>query len=108
MTNQALGAAKAAYPQTYGKVRQLYHASPLAGRMPPSALMTLAATSLAAGAGAGLGGVNLAGFLSDQAGVLQVPGAWTERADDWNWDRQIPVEEAIAQAVAQRLAEKGA
>ena len=107
MTNQVLGAAKAAYPQAYAQAQRVYHASPLAGKMPPAALATLAATSLAASAGAGIGGSNVAPFLADQAGLLQVPGSWTQRANDWNWDRQIPAEEAIAQAVAQRLVEMG-
>lgn len=107
MTGQALEALKARHPQVHGRLQQAYHSSPLAGRVSPSTLMNLGATSLAAGVGAGIGGSNLAPFLADQAGLLQVPGSWTQRADDWNWDRQIPAEEAVAQAVAQRLAEMG-
>jgi len=108
MTSQVLQGARAAYPQTYAHAQQAYRGSPLVGQVPPAVLANLAATSLAGSIGAGIGGSGVASFLSNQAQLMQLPGSWTQRANDWNWDRQIVAEEAVAQAIAQRLAELGA
>ena len=103
MTRRLQQMAQRADPVKYAGLQSAYQASPLAGRIPPAALMNLAATSLAAGAGAGIGGVNVAPAVADQMGLMQAPGSWTRRANDWNWDRQTEAEQRIAEEILSRL-----
>jgi hypothetical protein len=95
--------AMQASPARFAAAKQLYAANPILNRLTPEQWTTLAATGLAAGAGAGLGGANIAPFLSDQMGLIQAPGSWTRRANDWNWDRQIASEQAIAEEIMRRM-----
>jgi hypothetical protein len=99
--------AQRADPVKYAGLQSAYQASPLAGRVPPAALMNLAATSLAAGVGAGIGGANVAPAVADQMGLMQAPGSWTRRANDWNWDRQTEAEQRIAEEILSRLQQQG-
>ena len=107
ITGRLQQVAQRANPEAYAGLRSAYQASPLAKRVPPAALMSLAATSLAAGAGASLGGASVAPFAADQLGLVQAPGSWTRRADDWNWDRQTAAEQRIADEILARLQEQG-
>ena len=99
---------QARYPAARQSMSAAYQGNSLLRRIPPETMLGLAGTSAAAALGAGILGGSVAPFAADQLGMLQVPGSWTARAHDWNWDRQVPADEAIAQAVAQRLAEMGA
>jgi len=107
MTGRLQQMVQSADPKAYAGLQAAYQASPLAGRVPPAALMNLAATSLAAGAGAGLGGANVAPFVADQLALARAPGSWTRRANDWNWDRQTEAEQRIAEEILSRLQQQG-
>jgi hypothetical protein len=99
---------QARHPAARQSIKSAYQGNELLRRIPPETLLGLTGTSAAAALGAGVLGGAVAPFAADQLGLLQAPGSWTRRAHDWNWDRQIQMEEAIAQAVTQRLAEMGA
>jgi hypothetical protein len=100
--------ARQASPQRFAAAKQFYQGNPILNRLSPEQWVNLVGTSMAAGAGAGIAGGNLAPFLADQLGLLQMPGSWTARADDWNWDRQTEVERQIADQVLARLQAGGA
>ena len=102
ITGRLQQVAQRANPEAYAGLRSAYQASSLAKRVPPAALM-----SLAAGAGASLGGASVAPFAADQLGLVQAPGSWTRRANDWNWDRQTAAEQRIADEILARLQEQG-
>jgi hypothetical protein len=95
--------ARQASPTRFAAAKTFYQGNRLLSGMPPEQWVNLAATSLAAGAGAGIGGASVAPFLADQLGLAQVPGSWTQRANDWNWDRQIESEKRIADLVLANL-----
>lgn len=99
---------QARYPAARQSMSAAYQGNSFLRGIPPETLLGIASTSTAAALGAGIGSGAVAPFVADQLGMVQMPGSWTARAHDWNWDRQIPADEAIAQAVAQRLAEMGA
>lgn len=102
----AIDRAQRTAPGRFAAARARYQAGPLSA-LTPGQWVNLAGTSLAAGAGAGAGGSIAAPLLADQLGLVQAPGSWTRRADDWNWDRQFALEGQIADEVARRLGETG-
>lgn len=87
-------------PQTAANLKRSYRDSRLLSLLPPEAWLNMAATTAAAGVGTGLGGWT-ADQASDLLGLANAPGSWTERANDWNWDHQLPLEQAQLQAVLQ-------
>lgn len=99
--------ARQASPTRSAAAKAFYQGNRLLNSMPPEQWVNLAATSLAAGAGAGIGGASIAPFLADQLGLAQVPGSWTRRANDWNWDRQTVSEERVVQQILAELQARG-
>lgn len=100
LTQEVTQRLRQASPTRFAGAKAFYQGSPLLSKLTPEQWMNLTATSLAAGVGAGIGGGGVAPFLANQFGLLQIPGSWTQRANDWNWDRQIPAEAAAAQQIA--------
>jgi hypothetical protein len=89
-------------PKQLAALRSAYQNSSLLKRLSPEQWLNLGATTAAAGLGSSVGGGMVAPFVADQLGLVGVPGSWTRRANDWNWDRQIPLEQAIAAEIARR------
>jgi hypothetical protein len=83
-------------PGRLAALQNLHRSNPLLKQLPAEQWLNLGVTSVGAGLGSMVGGGMLAPFVADQLGLLQVPGNWTRRAHDWNWDRQIPLEQAMA------------
>lgn len=103
IVQQATQYLAARNPQVLDSARSAYQGSRLLRSLPPEAWVGLAGTSAAAAIGAGIAGGNVAPFVSDQLGLVGIPGAWTRRANDWNWDRQTEAEQRIAEEVLARL-----
>lgn len=95
-------------PQRLAALRTAFKDNPLLRHTSPEGLMTLAGATLGSAVGAGIGGAALAPAIADQLGVVLAPGDWTRRANDWNWDRQIAMEQAIADRVLAGMATSAA
>lgn len=99
--------ASQASPTRFAAAKAFYQGNPILNRLPPEQWMNLAATTLAAGAGAGIGGATVAPVLANQLALVRAPGSWTQRANDWNWDRQIESEKLVAERILAELQARG-
>jgi hypothetical protein len=103
ITGKVMGHVKAKAPKAYANIQQNYRNNRLVGGLEPSAVASAVASSIAAGIGAGIGGGSVAPVLADQASLALLPGSWTKRANEWNWDRQMAQNEEANRFLNEKL-----
>lgn len=98
--NKIVGAADKYIPDTTAKIRQSLAANPSLQKIPIGAITEALGVAATAKILGGFGDNTLGDSIADTAGMMQntgvpIGGSWTDRANEWNMDKETAKQQAI-------------